>query len=124
MPGEGARTPKRETRTTAVSKSSSTQAGEHLLLADHRDRNRLLRRSSAERRSYGAEKQKEDLEAPAVDIYGDDSWGSHVNPFAGMAVNIPDRQDIDLRSSVMPIQTRQITSHYGYRRSFGRMHYG
>ena len=39
-------------------------------------------------------------------------------------MNIPDRQDIDLQEFVMPIQTRQITSHYGYRRSFGRMHYG
>ena len=41
-----------------------------------------------------------------------------------MSVNIPDRQDIDLQEFVMPIATRQITSNYGYRHSFGRMHYG
>ena len=118
-------TPKKETRTTAGQQGSAIQAGEHLLLADRLEiRNRLLKEKQRREAELKAEKQKEDLEAPAVDIYGDDSWGSHVNPFAGMAVNIPDRQDIDLQEFVMPIETRQITSHYGYRRSFGRMHYG
>ena len=118
-------TPKKETRTTAGQQGSTIQAGEHLLLADRLEiRNRLLKEKQRREAELQAEKQKEDLEAPAVDIYGDDSWGSHVNPFAGMAVNIPDRQDIDLQEFVMPIETRQITSHYGYRRSFGRMHYG
>ena len=86
-------TPRKETRTTAGQQGSAIQAGEHLLLADRLEiRNRLLKEKQRREAELKAEKQKEDLEAPAVDIYGDDSWGSHVNPFAGMAVNIPDRQ--------------------------------
>lgn len=68
--------------------------------------------------------EREALEAPGEELYGDDSWTQSVNPFAGMSVNIPNRYDVNLDGFVMPIERRQVTSHYGYRASFGRMHYG
>ena len=122
-PSGKAQTPKKETRTTAGQQASTT--GEHLLLADRLEiKNRLSKEKQRREADLKAKKQNEDLEAPASELYGEESWGSHVNPFAGMSVNIPDRQDIDLQEFVMPIATRQITSNYGYRHSFGRMHYG
>lgn len=123
-PSGKAQTPKKETRTTAGQQASTT-GGEHLLLADRLEiKNRLSKEKQRREADLKAKKQNEDLEAPASELYGEESWGSHVNPFAGMSVNIPDRQDIDLQEFVMPIATRQITSNYGYRHSFGRMHYG
>ena len=118
-----AQTPKKETRTTAGQQASTT--GEHLLLADRLEiKNRLSKEKLRREAELKAKKRSEDLEAPASELYGEESWGSHVNPFAGMSVHIPDRQDIDLQEFVMPIATRQVTSNYGYRHSFGRMHYG
>lgn len=118
-----AQTPKKETRTTAGQQNLSS--GEHLLLADRLEiKSRLSKEKKRREADLQAKKQQEDLEDPASEIYGESSWGSYVNPFAGMSVNIPDRQDIDLQEFVMPISTRQVTSNYGFRHSFGRMHYG
>lgn len=122
--GSTAQTPKKETRTT-VGQQANPTGGEHLLLADRLEiKKRLSKEKLRREAALQAKKHAEDLEAPASDLYGEESWGSHVNPFAGMSVHIPDRQDIDLQEFVMPIATRQITSNYGYRHSFGRMHYG
>ena len=122
--GSTAQTPKKETR-TAVGQQANPTGGEHLLLADRLEiKKRLSKEKLRREAALQAKKHAEDLEAPASDLYGEESWGSHVNPFAGMSVHIPDRQDIDLQEFVMPIATRQITSNYGYRHSFGRMHYG
>lgn len=117
-------TPRKETR-TAAGQSHASPGGEHMLLADRLEiKNRL--KSEKQRRSEALRqaKQEADLEAPASELYGENSWGNYVNPFAGMSVNIPDRQDIELGEFVMPIERRQVTSSYGYRHSFGRMHYG
>lgn len=117
-------TPKKETR-KAATQQTQTPGGKHLLLADQLEiKSRLSTEKKRREADLKAKKKLEDLEAPASDLYGDDSWGSHVNPFAGMAKSIPDRQNINLEEFVMPIHTRQVTSHYGYRSSFGRMHYG
>lgn len=70
------------------------------------------------------ELEREALEAPSEELYGEDSWSGHVNPFAGMNVDIPDKYDINLDGFVSPLDRKHITSHYGYRASFGRMHYG
>ena len=122
--GSTAQTPKKETRTTGGQQANPT-GGEHLLLADRLEiKKRLSKEKLRREAALQAKKHAEDLEAPASDLYGEESWGSHVNPFAGMSVHIPDRQDIDLQEFVMPIATCQITSNYGYRHSFGRMHYG
>lgn len=122
-----AQTPKKETRTTASQQvPTNKEDSRHPLLADQLQvKDRVLNaKKRMQLHEQQTKKRLEDLEAPASDLYGEDSWGSHVNPFAGMAVNIPDRQDIDLQEFVMPISTRQVTSGYGYRHSFGRMHYG
>lgn len=69
--------------------------------------------------------EREALQSPAEELYGEDSWGEHVNPFAGLkSVDIPESCDISLDGFVMPIERRQVTSHFGYRRRFGRQHYG
>lgn len=50
-------------------------------------------------------------------------WNSeHVNPY-GTAVTIPDHHNIDVSEYVSPCPG-YITSNYGYRSRFGRMHYG
>lgn len=38
--------------------------------------------------------------------------------------NLPESYKIDLRNFVMPTPSRNVTSHYGYRRQFGRNHLG
>ncbi len=72
------------------------------------------------------EEAREALEAPAIDLYGGDSWGSYVNPFAGKhSVNIPSHHEIDCDGFVMPLRGKcEVTSGYGYRSRFGRNHYG
>ena len=55
------------------------------------------------------------------DIY-EIAWGSeHVNPYQGMKV--PNSKKIDVRGFVIP-HRGMITSPYGYRQRFGRMHRG
>lgn len=62
----------------------------------------------------------DDIE-PEIDIYTE-GWNSKaVNPFAGMSV--PDSQLIDVTGYFMPVPGH-ITSNYGYRKRFGRMHKG
>lgn len=117
-------TPKKEIRTTA-GQQGLKEDPKHPLLADQLQvKDRVRSAKTKQLLHEQSRKRMEDLEAPASELYGEASWGNHVNPFAGMSVNIPERQDIDLQEFVMPISTRQVTSHYGYRHSFGRMHYG
>ncbi|MDO4691390.1 MAG: M23 family metallopeptidase [Porphyromonadaceae bacterium] len=104
-------------------------SGDRMLMADRVEIHKRIREQKKLRDGGLREEIKEginlvDLEAPSVDLYGEESWGSHVNPFAGQNANIPASYDIDLREFVMPIEKRQVTSCYGYRRRFGRMHYG
>lgn len=69
--------------------------------------------------------QEEALEYPAIDLYGEDSWGRFVNPFAGRSVDIPAEYDIDCSGFVMPLDGDiRVTSSYGYRRRFRRNHRG
>lgn len=70
---------------------------------------------------------EEDLMYPSVDLYGEDSWHADcVNPFVGsVTANIPDTFSIDLSQFSYPLDNIQrVTSQYGYRSRFGRMHYG
>lgn len=58
---------------------------------------------------------------PELDIYTE-GWNSkRVNPFKESSV--PDKMDIDVSEYFMPVPGR-ITSNYGYRARFGRMHKG
>lgn len=62
----------------------------------------------------------EELE-PELDIYTE-GWNSRaVNPFKDK--DVPDRQVIDVTGYYMPCPGR-VTSNYGYRAKFGRMHKG
>lgn len=70
---------------------------------------------------------RESLEYPAIDLYGENSWGRYVNPFAGgaTAAEIPATYEIDCSGFIMPLDGAiRITSNYGYRKRFGRMHRG
>lgn len=51
------------------------------------------------------------------------SWNTD-NPHCYAANEVPDSFKIDLRGFHMPTTSRKVTSNYGYRRSFRRMHYG
>lgn len=63
--------------------------------------------------------KNESLENPAGDLYPDFS-----NGFVGYNVMPPAEYRIDLREFHMPCDSRVVNSHYGYRKQFGRSHYG
>ncbi len=112
---------KAPTATASADKTNSSKG----LLADQLE---IKKKISSHRKLRDAELkrqlEREELEAPSEDLYGEDSWTDNVNPFAGMTVDVPSNYDIKLDGFVMPITRRQVTSHYGYRSRFGRMHYG
>lgn len=94
------------------------------LIADNlpiKDNRRIL-----ELKKAMAKISEEELEAPAEDLYGEDSWTEYVNPFAGTkSVQIPDTCRIDCSEFSYPLTSMSLTtSKFGYRRRFGRMHYG
>lgn len=70
--------------------------------------------------------EEERLNYPAIDLYGEDSWTDRVNPFTKTRrAEIPARYDIDCSGFVKPLDgSLHITSRYGYRPRFGRMHRG
>ena len=61
-----------------------------------------------------------DLEFPAAALYP--TWNNEYTRAYGVA--LPSEYKIDLRNFHMPCDSRMVTSHYGYRRSFRRQHYG
>ncbi len=63
---------------------------------------------------------EESLEMPASALYP--FWNNQYSFNYG--VTLPSEFKIDLRNFCMPTDSRLVTSHYGYRRSFRRMHYG
>lgn len=77
--------------------------------------------------------QVEEAQKYAKDLYGDkqgdnadiysEAWNSdRVNPYQN--ANIPTTKVLDVSKYAMPTKTNVITSHFGYRKQFGRMHYG
>lgn len=59
---------------------------------------------------------------PEIDIYTE-GWNSRrVNPFSESMV--PNTARIDVRGYAMPTKSTRVTSPYGYRKKFGRMHKG
>ena len=54
-------------------------------------------------------------------VYSENWDNEKFNPYENQAV-LP--INIDLRNYVNPVKTNTINSHYGYRKTFGRMHYG
>ena len=64
--------------------------------------------------------ERENLQNPAFALY--QSWNNtYVRNYG---VEIPNEYVIDLRGFRMPCESKLVTSHYGYRRSFRRNHYG
>lgn len=61
-----------------------------------------------------------DLQFPAAALYP--TWNNEYT--RNYEVALPTEYRIDLRSFHMPCDSRMVTSHYGYRRSFRRQHYG
>ncbi|MBP5687290.1 MAG: M23 family metallopeptidase [Muribaculaceae bacterium] len=75
----------------------------------------------------------EEAQKYAQDLYGDkqvdnadiysEAWNSdRVNPYQN--ASIPTSKVLDVSKYAMPIKNNAITSHFGYRKQFGRMHYG
>ena len=62
----------------------------------------------------------ENLQSPAASLYP--NWDNEYTRSYGVA--LPSEYRIDLRQFHMPCDSRMVTSHYGYRRSFRRQHYG
>ena len=61
----------------------------------------------------------ESMENPSGDLY--QTWA---NEFVNYNQSLPAEYRIDLRDFHMPCESRVVNSHYGYRRQFGRNHYG
>ena len=61
-----------------------------------------------------------DLQFPAAALYPE--WNNDYTRAYNVA--LPSEYKIDLRRFHMPCDSRMVTSHYGYRRSFRRQHYG
>ena len=61
-----------------------------------------------------------DMQFPAEALYP--TWNNEYTNSYG--VTLPSEYKIDLRNFHMPCDSRMVTSHYGYRRSFRRQHYG
>lgn len=61
-----------------------------------------------------------DLQFPAAALYP--TWNNEY--VRNYNVELPNEYRIDLRDFHMPCDSRMVTSHYGYRRSFRRQHYG
>lgn len=70
--------------------------------------------------------RQESIDAPAIDVYGANSWGSFVDPYAGLGkANVPNEYEIDCSGFVMPLKKGyRVNSNYGYRRRYRRQHYG
>lgn len=116
--------PRQETRKASTGRTSADSiSGEKGLLADRLEiRRKLADQKRLREVEIQAELKEEAINDPAVDLYGEDSWStSSVN--LGFT-NIPSTYRIDLQEFIMPINRRQVTSSYGYRRRFGRMHHG
>jgi len=67
-----------------------------------------------------AQESLNDIQIPAEALYP--SWNNDYTRDYGVA--LPKEYRIDLRNFHMPCDSRMVTSHYGYRRSFRRQHYG
>ncbi len=84
-----------------------------------------IEKIKANRAALELELAEEALNAPAIELYGENSWGSYVNPFAGHRAEIPASYDIDCNGFVMPLDGKpRLTSGYGYRHRFRREHKG
>ena len=99
--------------------SNYSQAHEDLLASQ----SHILDQINVDEVQEFANKLYEDLE-PESEVFSI-CWDSpHVDAYAGSGIAIPDKQDIDVSDYCMPCTSNVITSNYGYRRRFGRMHKG
>lgn len=118
------------TRKSTPLKSIFAEKADTALLADNvtlKNKKRVEKLNEEISKNIHDELSIEELNYPAIDLYGKDSWDSScVNPFAGgRAVEIPDTFNVDCKQFSHPIgNVCRINSRYGYRRRFGRMHYG
>lgn len=120
-------TPKKSAQTTG--KDKEVKPIDELLASNFNltDKKDIIDFATAVNKSIGYDASSaEDLEYPSIDLYGEDSWSEWVNPFAGGAsVEIPETYSVDCSQFSYPLDgVRRVNSQYGYRRSFGRMHYG
>lgn len=124
---EGGSTPRKEARTANPKSPAIDSLGKslHPLLADRVElKKRLSEEKKIREAQIKAELEKEALEFPAIDLYGEASWNKSVNPFSETTAHLPESYEIDLSDFAMPLDNSRVTSHYGYRERFGRNHYG
>ena len=118
--------PLRRVSPTRVVTARDSLSGRNLLA----DGYGIMTARDAETRISDAEMERalerEALEYPAIDLYGEDSWTDWVNPFAGKSSpRVPATYDIDCSGFVMPLEgTMRVTSNYGYRARYRREHKG
>lgn len=120
-------TPRKEARTANPKSPAIDSLGRvaHPLLADRVElKKRLSEEKKLRETQLKAELEKEALEFPAIDLYGEASWNQSVNPFSETTAHLPESYEIDLGDFAMPLDHSRVTSHYGYRARFGRNHYG
>lgn len=99
--------------------SNYSQAHEDLLASQ----SHILDQIKVDEVQEFANRLYEDLE-PESDVFSICWESEHVDAYAGSGIEIPNKQDIDVSDYSMPCTSNVITSNYGYRRRFGRMHKG
>ncbi|WP_449303183.1 hypothetical protein [Porphyromonas endodontalis] len=101
---------RKSTRTTAVATTkskkgiSSNSADSTEMPTLYADGVKGIEKIKAKKNMRELEDAREALEAPAIDLYGVDSWSSYVNPFAGKhSADIPSSFEINCEGFVMPL---------------------
>lgn len=103
--------------------SASDSINRSKLLADKENiRKKLQMEKKRKELELKESLEQEGLEYPAIDLYGEDAWNDSTKPI--VSAKIPDRYLIDLSDFAMPLDRNVVSSSYGYRRRFKRMHYG
>lgn len=112
--------------------SFSSMAQRRLPASHSREHNELLANQKPSLNPFKIEnnnllleqiKEREQVDiATDVEIYTNFWASERVNPY-GTAVTIPEHKNIDVSEYYHPVKG-SVTSGYGYRRRFGRMHYG
>lgn len=118
---------RREATTNKAATSTDTTVISNLVADGFTTYEKMMAEKERYSKTKAIAELAEKLEYPAIDLYGGNSWGEYVNPYAGSrnTVGVPETYDIDCNGFVMPLDGKtRVTSHYGYRRRYGRMHRG
>lgn len=102
---------------TAIAQNPHAAAHKKLIAKQTSPAQQVTLKKNAEFIDFSREEEE-----PEIDIYTE-GWNSkRVNPFS--EASVPNSANIDIRGFVFPSKSNRLTSPYGYRAKFKRMHKG